>query len=242
MQAATSAGGGRHLLTTPLLWAWGRQRGLMSKGLGAAARFPREQRERSSGTASAGRAGSPRAGDAASVRLPVSPCAGGEGERGVSFWGRDPAPRKQSRREGPGWPSRPCPVCGAGSALCLALPAGSSREHSVLVLCVASPRSSLCCPTTEELPCETKVCQNGGTCQEANGTAACVCQPGYAGGDCETGGHWRQASAWRGRRCLPLRQAACPPRLPHPALFLIPRGGFGGLELGLAACGAGFPA
>lgn len=39
------------------------------------------------------------------------------------------------------------------------------------------------------------MCQNGGTCQEANGTAACVCQPGYAGGDCETGGHW-----WQDRR------------------------------------------
>lgn len=42
------------------------------------------------------------------------------------------------------------------------------------------------------------MCQNGGTCQEANGTAACVCQPGYAGGDCETGGRWRQDRRPRG--------------------------------------------
>lgn len=95
----------------------------MSKGLGAAARFPREQRERSSGTASAGRAGSPRAGDAASVRLPVSPCAAGEGERGVFLSGEGSCTQKAKLegRDGLSEPSLPslwCWLCALPGPAC----------------------------------------------------------------------------------------------------------------------------
>ena len=40
---------------------------------------------------------------------------------------------------------------------------------------------------TEESPCETKECQNGGECQARNQTAVCLCQPGYTGEVCEIG-------------------------------------------------------
>uniref|UniRef100_A0A8C6S0V9 Sushi, nidogen and EGF-like domains 1 n=1 Tax=Nannospalax galili TaxID=1026970 RepID=A0A8C6S0V9_NANGA len=36
-------------------------------------------------------------------------------------------------------------------------------------------------------PCDNKVCQNGGQCQEESSSAACVCQAGYTGATCETG-------------------------------------------------------
>lgn len=55
------------------------------------------------------------------------------------------------------------------------------------------PLSFFWCPAAEESPCESRVCQNGGRCEAVNGTAACLCQPGYTGADCQTGGWQEQA-------------------------------------------------
>lgn len=171
----------------------------MSKGLGAAARFPREQRERSSGTASAGRAGSaPRWGRCQCQAPRESLCCWGGRAGSFPFGGGILHP--ESKAGGKGQAVRAVLAQFVVLALRSAWPClPAVAENTVCWSCAwLHPPSSLCCPTTEELPCETKVCQNGGTCQEANGTAACMCQPGYAGGDCETGGRWRQDRRPRG--------------------------------------------
>lgn len=114
MQAATSAGGKKASAhnTSPL----GVGTAARADGQGAR-RWSQVSTEQSGGAASAGGAGSARAG----VGLRVSLCAGREGERGVSFWGRDPAPRKQSWMEA---------VRAVLAQYCL----GSGRGHGVLVL------------------------------------------------------------------------------------------------------------
>lgn len=114
MQAATSAGGKKASAhnTSPL----GVGTAARADGQGAQ-RWSQVSTEQSGGAASAGGAGSARAG----VGLRVSLCAGREGERGVSFWGRDPAPRKQSWMEA---------VRAVLAQYCL----GSGRGHGVLVL------------------------------------------------------------------------------------------------------------
>lgn len=105
-----------------------------------------------------------------------------------------------------------------GSELC-SLPSPGMTVRAEDAICQSCAWADLpplffWCPAAEESPCESRVCQNGGSCQAANGMATCLCQPGYTGADCQRG-RW-QEQAPGGRDCDTSRfgKLHFPPALP----------------------------